>query len=141
VVEVTRQELGETSALYATVQGTAPYETEVWIHEGEVGGSCDCMNAQEGWFCKHQVALALVWRERLSGEAPVVDDEARKKVQASAKRAQTIKDRRLALKAFLHAQPTATLADRLLDLAERGPDLHRELQQWRKLSVAPQGLI
>jgi len=138
-VDVTRQESGETPAIYATVQGTEPYETEVWIHEGEVSGACDCMNAQEGWFCKHQVALALVWRERLSGEVPTVDDEARKKVQASAKRAQTIKDRRQALKEFLHAQPPATLADRLVDLADRDANIHRELQQWRKLSEAPQG--
>ena len=140
-VGVTREESGEMPALHATVQGTEPYEAEVWIHEGEVGGSCDCRSAQDGWFCKHQVALALIWRDRLSGEAPADDDEAHKKVQASTKRSQTTKDRRQALKEFLHAQPAATLADRLLDLTDRDADIHRELQQWRKLSEASQGAI
>jgi len=139
-VEVMRQESGDRPSVHATVQGTEPYETAVWIDAGEVDGSCDCMSALEGWFCKHQVALALVWRERLSGAAPVVDEEARRKVQASARRAQTLEQRHQALKEFLHARSAAALADRLLDLAERDPDIQRELQQWRKLSEAPQGV-
>jgi uncharacterized Zn finger protein len=73
-VDVASEEPGDTPAIYATVTGTEPYATEVWIHEGEVGGTCDCANAQEGWFCKHQVAVALIWRERLSGEAPIIDE-------------------------------------------------------------------
>ena len=73
-VQVLSEEPGDTPAIYAQVAGSDTYETEVWIHEGEVEGACDCANAQDGWFCKHQVALALVWRERLSGEAPAVDE-------------------------------------------------------------------
>lgn len=136
-VAVTREASGQAPTLHATVQGSEPYETEVWIHEGETGGSCDCMNAADGWFCKHQVALALVWRERLGAEAPAVDGEEPREVQASASRAQTIKNRRQALKEFLHAQPASTLADRLLELAGRDADIRRELQQWRKLGGAP----
>jgi len=137
-VEVQSEESGDTPAIYATVNGTQPYSTEVWVHDGELGGTCDCANAQDGWFCKHQVALAMVWRERLSGEAPAVDEEARRKVQASVKRAKTVKDRRQALDDFLHSRSAATLADRLLDLADRDHEIARELQQWRKLSEAPQ---
>lgn len=137
-VEVQAEEPGDTPAIHATVNGTEPYSTEVWIHDGEVGGTCNCPSAQEGWFCKHQVALALVWRERLTGAAPAIDEEARRKVQASVKRAQTVKDRRQALHDFLHSRSAATLADRLLDLADRDHEITRELQQWRKLSEAPQ---
>ena len=92
-VQVQSEEPGDTPAIYAQVIGGNTYETEVWIHEGKVEGACDCANAQDGWFCKHQVALALVWRDRLSGEVPAVDDEARMKVQAGVKRARTAQDR------------------------------------------------
>jgi hypothetical protein len=136
-VEVRSEERGDTPAIYATVNGTEPYSTEVWFHDGEVGGTCDCPSAQEGWCCKHQVALALVWRERLTGTAPAIDEEARRKVQASVKRALTVRDRRQALHDFLHSRSAATLADRLLDLADRDHEVARELQQWRKLSEAP----
>ena len=137
-VDVMSEEPGDTPAIYATVTGTEPYSTEVWIHDGEVGGTCDCANAQDGWFCKHQVALGLVWRERLGGELPAIDEQARKEVQATSKRAKTVKDRRQALHDFLHSRSAATLADRLLDLADRDHEIARELQQWRKLSEAPQ---
>ncbi|SHN28940.1 SWIM zinc finger domain-containing protein [Rhizobacter sp. OV335] len=136
-VDVTEEERGDSPSIRATITGTSPYATEVWIEDGEVGGDCDCPNAEDGWFCKHQVALALVWRERLSGQAPTLDEESRKKVQASVKRAQTLKDRRQALADFLHSQPVAVLADRLLGLADRDHEIGRELQQWRKLSDAP----
>ena len=138
-VQVLSEEPGDTPAIYAQVAGSDTYETEVWIHEGEVEGACDCANAQDGWFCKHQVALALVWRDRLSGEVPVVDDEARMKVQAGAKRARTIQDRRQALQDFLQAQDVSVLAGRLLDLADRDHEIARELQQWRKLSETRDG--
>lgn len=138
-VQVLSEEPGDTPAIYAQVAGSDTYETEVWIHEGEVAGACDCANAQDGWFCKHQVALALVWRDRLSGEAPAVDDEARMKVQASVKRARTVQDRRQALQDFLQAQDAAVLAGRLLDLADCDHEIARELQQWRKLSETRDG--
>ena len=138
-VQVLSEEPGDTPAIYAQVAGSETYETEVWIHEGEVEGACDCANAQDGWFCKHQVALALVWRDRLSGEAPAVDDEARMTVQAGVKRARTVQDRRQALQDFLQAQDAAVLAGRLLDLADRDHEIARELQQWRKLSETRDG--
>jgi hypothetical protein len=120
-VDVASEEPGDTPVIRATVTGTGtePYATEVWIHEGEVGGVCDCANAQEGWFCKHQVAVALIWRERLCGEAPIIDAQALNKVEANPKRAQTLKERQQALKEFLHSQPASVLADRLLGLGDR----------------------
>ena len=133
-VEVVSEDPMPEPLLSAQVMGTELYTTEVWIEDDTVAGSCDCPNADDGWFCKHQVAVALVWRERLAGNAPVIDDAARKKVQASTKRARTVKDKRQALHDFLHGQKAATLADKLIAIADRDNDISRELQQWRKVS-------
>ncbi|MGY4828505.1 SWIM zinc finger family protein [Sphaerotilaceae bacterium SBD11-9] len=142
-VHAIEEETGQMPAARATVMGTQPYEAEVWVDEGEVGGQCDCPNAEDGWFCKHQVALALVWRGRLGGEVPAPDAAASKKVAAAAatgaKRARTIEDRREALAEFLRGQDAHVLAQRLLDMADRDGAVERELQQWRKLSDLRRG--
>jgi hypothetical protein len=127
---------GSDPGVRARVAGTRPYEVEVWLAEGNVEGSCDCPNGSDGWFCKHQVAVALVWRDELAGREPTLDPAAQKNVQATAKRAQTVRDRRQALAEFLNRQSAADLAARLMALADREPGLHRELQQWRKLDQA-----
>ena len=135
-VEVISQQEAPRPGVHARVAGTAHYATEVWIDDQEVTGRCDCPHGEDGWFCKHQVAVALVWRARLSGQTdPPIDEAARKKVQASAKRVQTVKDRRAALREFLHGLTAAALADKLLDLAEQDTEISRELQQWRKLTA------
>lgn len=133
-VEVVGEDPLPEPALHAQVSGTDIYTTEVWIEDDAVAGSCDCPNAEDGWFCKHQVAVALVWRDCLAGHATPVDASARKTVQASAKRARTVKDKREALHDFLHGQEASTLADKLLELADRDHDISREIQQWRKAS-------
>lgn len=139
-VQVVSEELGSTPTIHATVNGTEAYSSEVWIDEDILGGSCDCAYAEDGSFCKHQVALALVWRDRLGGQITEIDDAAAKKVQASVKRARTVKDRRQALDEFLHAQTAQALADRLMQLADRDSAIARELQQWRKISAAPESI-
>ncbi|MBI2319352.1 MAG: SWIM zinc finger family protein [Betaproteobacteria bacterium] len=114
-VEVLAEDTNPTPAIHAQVTGTDIYTTDVWIEDEEATGSCDCPNAEDGWFCKHQVAVALIWRDRLSGQTSAIDEAARKKVEASAKRAQTAKDRREALRVFLHGLPASALAAKLLD--------------------------
>lgn len=140
-VQAIQQEDGPVPAARETVVGTQPYEVEVWVDEGAVGGQCDCPNAEDGWFCKHQVALAMVWRGLLGGDAPAPDEAVRAKVSAAAataaKRSRTIEDRREALADFLRGQDALVMAQRLLELADRDPAVERELQQWRKLSEAP----
>lgn len=142
-VQAVEQEDGPLPAARATVVGTQPYEVEVWVDEGAVGGQCDCPNAEDGWFCKHQVALAMVWRGLLGGDVPATDETARAKLAESAakaaKRARTIEDRREALAEFLSSQDAQVMAQRLLELADRDPAVERELQQWRKLSEVQRG--
>lgn len=133
-VEVVDEDPLPEPALHAQVTGTDTYTTEVWIEDDAVAGSCDCPNAEDGWFCKHQVAVALVWRDRLAGHATPIEASARKPVHGGVKRARTAEEKRLALHDFLHGQELATLADKLLEFAERDHDISRELQQWRKAS-------
>lgn len=46
----------------AQVQGSETYEVEFWLEEdGELGYQCDCPVGEEGWFCKHCVAVGLTW--------------------------------------------------------------------------------
>jgi len=60
-VQVVAEDPPPEPALRARVTGTELYTTDVWIEGGGPVGECDCPNAQDGWFCKHQVAAALVY--------------------------------------------------------------------------------
>ena len=133
-VEVLDEDPMPEPALHARVTGTETYTAEVWIEDDAVAGSCDCPNADDGWFCKHQVAVALVWRDRLAGHAVPTSASAPRGVSGEVKRARTAEEKRQALQDFLHGQDVATLADKLLELADRDHDIGRELQQWRKAS-------
>ncbi len=133
-VDVVDEDPMPEPALHAQVSGTHIYSTEVWIEDDGVASSCDCPNAEEGWFCKHQVAVALVWRDRLAGHNTPIDAAASKCAQSSVQRARTALEKRQALHDFLHGQQAATLADRLLEFADQDHDIARELQQWRKAS-------
>ena len=128
---------GDTPTVSATVDGTKAYQTRIALDEDdELSGHCTCENAQAGWFCKHQVALALVWRAELEGTPLALDPAAQKKVAAAAKRAQTVQSNAEALRSFLKAQDAPALAAKLIELAERDSLVLRELQQWRKIAAA-----
>jgi uncharacterized Zn finger protein len=64
-VKVIEEDPMPEPSLRACVYGSQRYTTEVWIEDDALEGECDCPHADEGWFCKHQVAVALVWRKRL----------------------------------------------------------------------------
>lgn len=136
-VEVTGEDPLPEPALRAQVMGSEMYVTEVWIEDDAIAGTCDCPNAEDGWFCKHQVAVAIVWRKRLLDPARDADVAVPMKARAStrpSKRARTELDKRQALKDFLLDQAASTLTDKLLAFADRDHDISRELQQWRKAS-------
>jgi uncharacterized Zn finger protein len=48
------------SRLRATVRGSVPYEVELWAEGGHPCWSCTCPYAEDGSFCKHAVAVALL---------------------------------------------------------------------------------
>ncbi len=60
------------------VRGTSYYTVTLWLHDGnDLGATCSCPYAENGWFCKHMVAAGLavadylafytdaLWRPRL----------------------------------------------------------------------------
>lgn len=135
-VHVTVEDRGSRPALHANVAGTAHYTTSVAIEDGELTGECDCPSAGDGWFCKHMVAVAMVWRHRLAGTELAMDEAARRQVAASARRAATVRQRREALHTFLRGRPADALARKLIELADSYPAVERELKQWQKLADA-----
>lgn len=112
-------------ALRAEVHGSAVYHTEVWIEDGALAGDCDCPSAADGDFCKHQVALALVWRQRLGDP----NSSALPNAPTAAAVAEP------SLSDFLHGQDRDALAAKLLDLALRDRDVALALAQWQKLAA------
>ncbi len=134
-VRILNEDVEPVPKVHAEVEGTSTYTTRVWL-DGGIDGSCDCPNASDGWFCKHQVAVALAWRHRLEGVEPVIDEAARKKVEASAKRAATVRNRREALQKFLGSLPAPVLAGKLMELADGYREIERELRTWQRISEA-----
>ena len=55
----------------AAVHGTRPYRAKLWHERGKLHSSCTCPLGEDGIFCKHCVALGLVWM----GEGPVDGSE------------------------------------------------------------------
>ena len=47
-------------AISATVYGSEPYEVVLSVEGHRLDGECSCPYGQEGHFCKHCVAVALV---------------------------------------------------------------------------------
>lgn len=128
---------GACIELRATVMGAQLYTCEVGVTEDdEVQGDCDCPHAGDGYFCKHQVALALTLRGLLGGDAAARDPQAQKKVAAAAKRAQTPTDNHETLKLFVQGQSAAALAQRLWQWAGHDRDLMADLKAWAAQSRA-----
>jgi uncharacterized Zn finger protein len=60
-------EAGGGLRLRATVRGSVPYQVELWVDDGEPAWSCACPAADDGSFCKHCVAVALLLDREPSG--------------------------------------------------------------------------
>ncbi len=122
---------------HATVEGTQHYAVELSVltdeaveKEGAVSGDCDCPQGQDGNFCKHQVALALVLRDILGRDAPEHSASAEKKEAAAAKRAKTQADKRNTLQAFVQSQSADDLALHVWEWAQTNRDVMADLKAW-----------
>ncbi|MFC3108569.1 SWIM zinc finger domain-containing protein [Undibacterium arcticum] len=121
--------------LKAQVRGTRAYTVELSVAADEqLEGDCDCPHAEDGNFCKHQVAVAMQLRQLLEGAELTIDPEAQKKVAAASKRAQTQASKRDALLKFLQEQTAQTLAERLWQIAEHDRYIMADLKAWFALS-------
>lgn len=49
--------------LVAVVRGTTLYAVSIWVAGDSLGYTCSCPAGTEGDFCKHCVAVAIVWLE------------------------------------------------------------------------------
>ena len=47
------------------VRGTRYYSVHLWVVEDDLGASCSCPFAANGWFCKHMVAASMAVRDHL----------------------------------------------------------------------------
>jgi hypothetical protein len=111
------------------VIGTRTYRIELYFEDLGLHVDCTCPHAQEGSFCKHMVAAAVMWRQHLGGgEAP--KPQAAPPDARSSKAAQTRAANRERLKAFVYAQPAVELANRLWKQAEIDSYLMKELRAW-----------
>jgi uncharacterized Zn finger protein len=93
----------------ARVEGSETYHVELRDERESLGYDCDCPNAEDGYFCKHCVAVGLSWlaeHENGSGRRP---DPWR-----------TIRD-------YLELQPPEALIDLVMETAEYDDRLYRTL--------------
>jgi len=122
----------EQLCLVADVQGTEVYRTRAAINlRNQLIGSCDCPHAQDGYFCKHQVALCLIWRGQLGGDAPVSDAEVLRKITAARQRVQAQADKQAALERFVQEQSAEDLAALVWRWAIQDRKRMSELKAWQ----------
>jgi uncharacterized Zn finger protein len=93
----------------ARVEGSETYHVELRDEGESLGYDCDCPNAEDGYFCKHCVAVGLAWlseQKETGGRRP---DPWR-----------TIRD-------YLEVQTSEALIDLVMDAAEYDDRLYRTL--------------
>ena len=111
----------EENKVSAKVEGTETYQVELRDEDGELAGDCSCPRAGDGYFCKHCVAVGLAWLSEHGSASPPADGTGRK--SAKAKRRDPWKD----IRHYLEAQPTESLIECLLDVAQRDDRLFQSL--------------
>jgi uncharacterized Zn finger protein len=131
--------------------GRQTYDTELYFEDVGLHVDCSCAHAQQGDFCKHMVAAALVWRIHLQGDnskqiwpfagiesAPSAIDSVAIASNPAEKRRSTAANKREALVQFLAAQPASILVERLLAAGEEDRALMSSLKSWHAQALAAQ---
>lgn len=104
------QLITSSDRMEATVRGSMPYVTALWVDGGGPAWSCTCPAGEDGTFCKHCVALALARQPELLDRAFDPEDEEDWEgigVQAAAGPGE---------EATLHAYVSGLSAERLAEL-------------------------
>jgi hypothetical protein len=105
----------------AKVEGTETYQVELWDEDGALAADCTCPRSGDGYFCKHCVAVGLAWLSDHASASLPADSAGRK--PAKAKRRDPWKD----IRHYLEAQPSESLIELLLDIAQRDDRLYQSL--------------
>lgn len=103
------------NGIKAVVQGTRRYRVWLWPDGGELQHDCSCPMGDQGYFCKHCVAVGLAWHARI--EQP----------DAAAARQKEMADTTAEIRRYLLDMEHGQLAQLLLDQAELDERLHRRL--------------
>lgn len=101
----------------ARVAGTEIYQTELTGSGRRFSGACTCLAFEREDFCKHMVATALAVNAMDAGSVNAV------------------RDHFMQIREHLRAKGAEVLADMVMGIAERDPDLRRHLE----LAVAMDG--
>ena len=127
-------EADEVIAAQATVHGTHPYSTRIWITgDHALDGQCTCPHAADGYFCKHQVALCIILRHMLANQPmPWLTGGLTGGLTGAV--ATGDQDEASATHAFVFSQPQAVLAAKLWQWAQTIPHLMTALEVWAQQS-------
>jgi tetratricopeptide (TPR) repeat protein len=99
----------------ARVKGTRTYRVELRIEDGALTGVCNCPRADDGYFCKHCVALGLAWL----AENAVLPQPG----PAKGRRRDPFAD----IRHYLSKLTPQALIDIVLDVTQRDDRLYRSL--------------
>ncbi|MGH3166769.1 MAG: SWIM zinc finger family protein, partial [Trebonia sp.] len=64
---------GTSTEITATVYGTDPYQVTLTAWNRQLSGECSCPHGQDGFFCKHCVAVGLTVARRDGGSLKIAD--------------------------------------------------------------------
>ncbi|MFI5353661.1 MAG: SWIM zinc finger domain-containing protein, partial [Candidatus Binatales bacterium] len=101
----------------ADVEGTETYQVQLRDDDGDLVYECTCPHAADGYFCKHCVAVGLVWLMEKASAPKSGAASGRKK------RSDPWRD----IKEYLTTQPPKVLIDLILDVAQHDDRLYQSL--------------
>ena len=102
-------------AIKAVVQGTRRYRVRLWVVDGELAYDCTCPVGQDGYFCKHCVAVGLAWHAAAQSDGDGAIEGADTALGADD------------VRAYLHGLDREELVSLLMDQADTDERLHRRL--------------
>jgi uncharacterized Zn finger protein len=120
----------------ATVRGSVPYNVELWVDDGEPTWSCTCPAAEDSSFCKHCVAVALLFgRDAPAGdevESPHLQEVPSPPESDLAGYVAGLPHERLVDLVLNHLESDWRLRERLAAEARAARGERPELGSWRK---------
>ncbi|KPL47519.1 hypothetical protein XAXN_19400 [Xanthomonas axonopodis] len=120
----------ESRRVTAQVSGSEDYTVELVWRDGALHGQCDCPIGQCGDFCKHQVAVAIIWARTAAAPAP-------KRSKRGAAAAPANDSPEQVLQQWLSAQSQHALQVLILELADNDTQLRKRLLSQAQLAIAP----
>lgn len=123
----------ESTRVSAQVRGSEDYTVELAWRDGALHGQCDCPIGQCGDFCKHQVAVAIIWA-RATAPAPA---PASKRGKRGAPAVQANDSPEQVLRQWLSTQTHQALQVLILELADSDTQLRKRLLSQAQLAIAP----